>query len=658
MHNAGRRRPRTVILVVAFLTALSALRQLAYAQEPPLIPRRILFGTPERSSPRLSPDGERVAYLAIDAGVLNVWVRTLGRNDDRPVTAERGRPIRRFAWRGDSRHILYQQDTDGDESWHLFQVDTRTGETRDLTPFENVQAQIVALEPARPHEMLVALNRRDRRFHDVYRLDLRTGALTLDTENPGDVVEWVADHALRVRLAQATAPDGSTELRVRDGAHDPWRVLRVERPDESFGAVLGFSADDRKVWVVSSADADAARLLQLDTRSGEATVVAADPQFDVNGALLDPWHRAVQAVNIIRERPEWVLVDSSLAAEFERLHAAHAGVPSVVSRDLNDRRWIVQYERADGPLAYRLYDRRSGRITRLFSERSALAPYAREPFGLAPMQPITFTARDGMTLYGYLTLPRHVAPRGLPLVLLVHGGPWERDVWGYDPEVQLLANRGYAVLQVNYRGSTGYGKAYLNAGNREWAGKMQDDLVDAKRWAVAQGYADSSRVCLVGTSYGGYATLVGLAFTPDEFRCGIAVAGPSSLLSLLRSIPAYWTGYRAVLDKRLGGLEADSVFLRERSPIYRADQIAAPLLIVQGANDPRVPRAESDQLVAAMRRHGRAVDYIVFPDEGHGFVRPENRLRFYAAAEAFLARHLGGRAEPPWEGESVAGFLQ
>jgi dipeptidyl aminopeptidase/acylaminoacyl peptidase len=640
------------LVAIALIAGPFGLAHSIAAQQPSLIPRRVLFGSPERSSPRLSPNGKLLAYLASDGGVLNVWVRTIGRNDDRPATLERNRPIRRYAWRGDSRHLLYLQDTDGDENWHLWQTDVVSGENRDLTPFDSVQAQIVALDPGHADEMLVALNRRDRRLHDVYRLDLRTGALTLVVENPGDVVEWTADRQLRVRLAQAALPDGGTEIRIRDDASGHWRVLRREAADESFGAVVGFTDDGRRLWLVSSTAANAARLLEVDAASGNSRVLVADSQFDVTAALLHPTRHTLEAVSVVREHSEWAFVDPTLSGDFERLRQLHDGVMSIASRDLADRYWVVQYERADGPIAYFLYDRMSGTGTRLFSERPALERYA-----LAPMTSFSFQARDGMTIHGYLTLPPGRAPRGLPFVLLVHGGPWERDVWGYDPEVQLLANRGYGVLQVNYRGSTGYGKAYLNAGNREWAGKMQDDLVDGKRWAVAQGYADSSRVCLFGTSYGGYATLVGLAYTPAEFRCGISVAGPSSLLTLLRSIPPYWTGYRALFEQRLGRLDADSAFLHERSPAFKADRITAPLLIVQGANDPRVTRQESDQLVAAMRRHGRGVEYIVFPDEGHGFARPENRLRFYAVAEAFLAQQLGGRAEPAGEGESVAGLL-
>ncbi len=315
---------------------------------------------------------------------------------------------------------------------------------------------------------------------------------------------------------------------------------------------------------------------------------------------------------------------------------------TVDSRSRSDARWIVTYTVSDGPIAYYLYQRPARRATLLFVHRPQLTQYT-----LAGMEPVEFRARDGLRLYGYLTLPPGREPRNLPLVLLVHGGPWARDVWGYDRDVQWLANRGYAVLQVNYRGSTGFGKAYLNAGDREWGGKMLTDLLDAKAWAVARGYADPKRICIYGGSYGGYATLAALAFAPGEFSCGVDLVGPSNLITLLRTIPPYWASHKAMMAKRLGDPDRDAEFLRSRSPLFRADSIRAPLLIVQGANDPRVKRAESDRIVEAMRRNGKEVQYIVFPDEGHGFARPENNLIFYAAAEPFFARYLGGRVEPP-----------
>jgi dipeptidyl aminopeptidase/acylaminoacyl peptidase len=613
---------------------------------PALIPREVLFGNPEKASPQISPDGKRLAYLAPEEGVLNVWVRTLGQNDDRVVTKDRTRDIRIFFWQGDSEHILYAQDQAGDENWHVYQTDLNTDTTRDLTPYPNVRAEIVAVDPNIPDQLLVGLNVRDARLHDVYRVDLKTGTLEMDTQNPGDVSGWTPDNRLDVRAARVVLPDGSTEIRIRDNAQADWRTLLRWGPEESFGGLGGFTPDNRRAWLASSVDANAARLLEIDTVSGAITVVAEDPQYDIGGLMIHPRKNTLEAVQFVRARREWELIDKTLEADFAALKAVRDGEFSVISRDLEDRTWIVAYTADDGPGCYYVYDRASRQATLLFSSRPALEQYT-----LAKMQPISFTARDGMTLYGYLTLPVGVEPKHLPLALAVHGGPWGRDVWGFNGFVQWLANRGYAVLQINFRGSTGYGKAYLNAGDREWAGKMHTDLLDSKNWAVQQGVTDADKVSIIGGSYGGYATLVGLAFTPDEFACGVDIVGPSDLNTLLSSIPPYWAPMKAMFVKRVGNPDTEPEFLQARSPLYKADQIKAPLLIGQGANDPRVKQAESDQIVAAMRKNGKPVEYIVFPDEGHGFVRPENNLKFFAAAEAFLAKYMGSRAEPPSDKE-------
>ncbi len=620
---------------------------------PPLIPRQVLFGNPEKSSPRLSPDGTQLAYLAPDDGVLNVWVRTLGQADDRPITQDRRRGIQTFFWQADGAHVLYLQDDDGDENFHLYRTDLATRETQDLTPHPGARAFPVAVDPNFPDEILVSLNARDPQVFDVYRLHLPTGVLTLDTENPGDVAGWTADNALQVRVAQAQTPDGGTELRLRDDVQSPWRVFQRWGPDETGGGVAGWSPDNTRVRLISSVDANAARLLETDVATGAMTVLAEDAQYDVGGLLVQPRTHALQAVSFTRARQEWTLLDPGLQSDFDALARVRDGEWSVVSRDFEDTKWVVAYALDDGPVYYYLYDRAARQPAPLFSSQPALEHYT-----LAKMQPVEFAARDGMTLHGYLSLPAGVAPQNLPLVLLVHGGPWARDSWGFRPSVQQLANRGYAVLQINYRGSTGYGKAYLNAGDREWAGKMHTDLLDGKAWAVAQKWADPEKVAIMGGSYGGYAALVGLTFTPEEFACAVDIVGPSNLLTLLQTIPPYWKPLLATFSKRVGDLETEPDFLQSRSPLFLADRITKPLLIGQGANDPRVKQSESDQIVAAMRAHGLPVEYLVFPDEGHGFARPENNFKFFAAAEAFLAEHLGGRAEPPTPEEGVDDLRQ
>jgi dipeptidyl aminopeptidase/acylaminoacyl peptidase len=641
---------RLTLLSLAIALLIAAAATQARAELPPLIPRAVLFGNPEKAGPQISPDGRLLAYLAPDGGVLNVWVRTMGKTDDRVVTNDRKRGIRNFFWQPDSRHVIYLQDEAGDENWHVYQTSVETKQTRDLTPFKGVQTQIVSVDPNFPDEMLVAVNDRDKRLHDVYRVDLKTGKATLDTQNPGDVAGWTADNKMQVRVAQIFLPDGGNEIRIRDDAKSQWRTLTKWGADESFGGVAGFSPDDKKVWMVSSVGANAARLIEFDLATGKETVVAEDKQYDVNNMMIHPRTRRLEAVEFVRARSEWQPIDPAVRADFAALSKVRDADFFVGSRTLDDKTWIVSFVEDDGPVYYYAYDRPSKKATLLFSNRPAL-----EKYKLAPMQPVSFTAADGMTIHGYLTLPVGVAHKNLPLVLNVHGGPWGRDQWGLDTEAQWLANRGYAVLQVNFRGSTGYGKAYLNAGDREWAGKMHQDLVDAKHWAVKQGYADPKRVAIYGGSYGGYATLVGLTFTPEEFAAGVDIVGPSNLNTLLASIPPYWEPVKALFTKRMG---ADAEFLNTRSPLFRADKITKPLLIAQGANDPRVKQAESDQIVAAMRKANIPVEYVLYTDEGHGFARPENRLHFYALAEQFLAKHLGGRAEPVGDVKGHSGVIK
>jgi dipeptidyl aminopeptidase/acylaminoacyl peptidase len=616
---------------------------------PPLIPRELLFGNPEKSSPRISPDGRRLAYLAPDdRGVLNVWVRALGQQDDRVATADKKRGIRMFLWQGDSEHLLYLQDQEGDENFHLYQTDLATRNTRDLTPWQGVRAQLVASDLNYPDHLLVALNLRDRRLFDVYRLDVRAGALALDTENPGDVAAWTADNTLQVRAAQVILPDGGQEIRLREAVTAPWRTFQRWGPEESGGGVAGFAPDNRQMYLISSVEANAARLLEMGPAGGPARVIAEDPQYDISSVMTHPRTHQLEAVAFLRSRREWQVIDPTLEADFAALRQLRDGDFAVVSRDREDQTWIVSFVVDNGPVSYYAYERGTRRATLLFTDRPALAQYP-----LARMEPITYTARDGLTIHGYLTLPLGIEPQGLPAVLLVHGGPWGRDVWGLDPWAQWLANRGYAVLQVNFRGSAGYGKAFLNAGDREWAGKMHDDLIDAKRWLVSQGRADPEQVAIMGGSYGGYAALVGLTFTPEAFACGVDIVGPSHLVTLLKNPPPYWAPTMPFIFRRVGNPETEVEFLESRSPLPRADQIVRPLLILQGANDPRVKQQESDQIVAAMRQKGQPVEYIVFPDEGHGFARPENNLKCMAAIEPFLAQYLGGRAEPPSEKEAV-----
>jgi dipeptidyl aminopeptidase/acylaminoacyl peptidase len=609
---------------------------------PALIPRSVLFGNPEKTSAQLSPDGARLAFLAPLDGVLNVWVGPAGGDRFEPVTRDTDSGIRVYTWAHDNRHLLYLQDRGGDENWRLYRVRPGEGGAEDLTPFDGVQVQLLAHEKERPHELLIAMNRDDERLHDVYHVDLRTGALVQVAKNPGDVSSWLADFGLNVRGAVAATSDGGTMLRVRDDTSGPWRTLVTWGPEDALGSgPVGFTRDGSRLYLLDSRDANTARLVRLDLASGERAVLAEDPRFDVSAVVLHPDTREVQLVGFTRARQEWTVLDRSIEPDVAAIRTLNPGDFAFVDRTHADDTWVVAFTRDTEGVSYWRYDRASRRGRLLFATRPDLSRCT-----LAEMRPVALTARDGLRVEGYLTLPPGVPPRDLPLVLDVHGGPWHRDEWGYDPEAQWLANRGYACLQVNFRGSTGYGKDFLNAGNREWGGKMHDDLVDAVRWAVDQGVADPARVAIYGGSYGGYAALAGATLTPDLFRCAVAIVGPSNLITFIETIPPYWSTFLAMLHERVGNPETDAEFLRSRSPLTYVDRIRIPMLIAQGANDPRVKRSESEQIVAAMKAKGIPHEYLVFEDEGHGFAKPENRLRFYAVAERFLARHLGGRSEP------------
>ena len=610
-----------------------------------LIPREVLFGNPERVSPRISPDGSRLAWIAPDEGVLNVWVAPAGADGidwaaARVVTDDTDRGIRLFLWAKDGRHLLYIQDAGGDENWRLYDVDLETMARRDLTPFDGIQARIIGVHKSRPGEVLVGMNRDDPQLHDVYRLDLATGQLAREIGNPG-YAGWLADEDLVVRGALAPLPDGGFDLMVRDGADADWRkLLTIPADDAPSSEFLSFSGDGATLLVISAAGSDTGRLARIDLATGEAEVLAGDPEADITGALLHPDTRDPQIVAVQKDRMEYRVLDPASGADLKAVRALHHGDPTFLGRDDADRTWLVGFTNDAGPIPYFAYDRqtRTGRF--LFEHRPELSRYQ-----LAPMEPFSYAARDGLTIRGYVTFPPEGGRAGLPAVLDVHGGPQTRDTWGFDPEAQWFANRGYLCVQVNYRGSTGYGKSFVAAGDREWGAKMHDDLIDAVRHITGQGWADPGRIGIYGGSYGGYAALAGVTFTPDVFRCAVDIVGPSNLKTLLETIPPYWAPLRAQLYKRVGNPETDAGFLWSRSPLSRARDIRTPLLIAQGANDPRVKQAESEQIVAALREHGIDYEYMLFPDEGHGFAKPENRLKFYAAAERFLARHLGGRFE-------------
>lgn len=615
---------------------------------PAVIPVEQFFDNPQITGAQISPDGEWLSYLKAYEGKLNVFIRRIASDEEIRMTADTVRPVTAYFWAADATKILYVQDTGGNENFHVHAVPvdgTATPEARDLTPFEGVRAAIMAVPDETPDRILVGLNRRNPQVFDAFWLALETGDLELVAENPGRHGGYLIDHEQKVRVAVGQNTGGGTDIFARDTEDAEWRLV-ASYPAEENVSPIRFHKDDRRLYLSSDhGDVDLRRLVLMDLETGEVEAVESDPEGAVDfgsavfSDLTDELIATVYVADTVRVYPK----DEEWAEDLTAIRALHAGAPNFTSLTRDERKLVVSFNDPRDPGATYLYDRDADEGEFLFRPRPWL-----EGAGLAGMRPISFEARDGLTIHGYLTTPPGVEPRGLPTVLLVHGGPWARDTWGYDAEAQLLANRGYAVLQVNYRGSTGYGKAFLNAAVKEWAGAMHDDLVDGVRWAIDEGIADPERVGIYGGSYGGYATLVGLTFTPEVFACGVDYVGPSSLVTLINSFPPYWrpflegSFYRHVGDPSNSD---DLEHMQARSPLNFVDRIEDPLLIVQGANDPRVTQRESDQLAIALRDRGIPVEYLLAENEGHGFRNADNRMALYRSMEVFFGECLGGRVQ-------------
>ncbi|HTU64959.1 MAG TPA: S9 family peptidase [Steroidobacteraceae bacterium] len=615
----------------------------------PVIPRSALFGNPEKTQGRVSPDGRYVSFIAPRDGVLNVWVADRGNLDAaKPVTNDQKRGIRQHFWAYDNRHILFLQDEGGDENFHLYSVDVVTGAQKDLSPFKGVRAEIYALSWKKPGKVAVGMNDRAAEWHDAYEVDIATAKRTLIEQNTQEFAGYDFDLDLKPRLATRQTADGNEILRKTGGK---WvSLLKFGQEDSLTTETIGIEGSGKTALMHSSVGRDKAALVRVDLATGKNTVLGASDQADVENVWVNPRTLTPQAYTVNYLKPEIHVLDKAVEKDVKTLEKALGDGYVIGNRSLDDNLWTVVTDDALAPATAYLYDRAAGSVTKLFDQRPALA---KSP--LVPMQSLEIRSRDGLTLVSYLSLPPGSDENGdgipenpVPLVLNVHGGPWGRDTYGFDNEHQWLANRGYAVLSVNFRASTGLGKSFVNAGNREWAGKMHDDLLDAVKWAVEQKITTADKVAIYGGSYGGYATLVGVTFTPDTFACGVDIVGPSNLNTLLSSIPPYWKAFFEEFAVRVGDprTEDGKKLLAERSPISRVDAIRKPLLIAQGANDPRVKRAESDQVVAAMKAKNIPVTYVLYPDEGHGFARPNNRTSFYAVAEGFLSQCLGGRYEP------------
>ncbi len=617
----------------------------------PLIARDALFGNPTRASAQISPDGEYLTWLAPKDGVLNVWLAPADNPDQaRAITSSTDRPIPQYFWAPDGKSVLYVQDKGGDENYLLYGVNVATGEETVLTPFEDTRVQLIGASTTIKDAVLVGLNNRDARFHDVYRLDLGTGELTQLIENNG-YAGFMADDNLDVRMAiRPNQAGGMDFFKVTDNeiADEPFSATAME--DSLTTNPAGFTTDGKTMYWYDSRGRNTAALVAMDVDTGETRVIAEDERADIGGSIRDQDTGEIEAYTVNYLKTEWTATDPEIKAALDFLDANLEGQYGIQSRTDDDRKWIVGNDPVVEPSAAYLYDRDAGTLTQLYVGRPEL-----EGAPLQPMHTRELTSRDGLTLPTYLTLPPGsdsdmdgVPDSPVPMVLLVHGGPWARDGYGYNSSHQWLANRGYAVMSVNFRGSTGFGKDFINAGNLEWSKKMHDDLIDAVEWAVGEGIAPRDQVAIMGGSYGGYATLVGLTFTPETFACGVDIVGPSNLETLLSTIPPYWAPIISQFHDRMGNPNTPEglALIKEASPLYKADRIVKPLLIGQGANDPRVNQAESDQIVAAMEERDIPVTYVVYPDEGHGFAKPTNNIAFNAITENFLASCLGGRAEP------------
>jgi len=617
----------------------------------PLIPRGDLFGNPTRAAGKISPDGQWLSWLAPKDGVLNIWMAPADNPDQaKAMTDATDRPIRQYFWSPDSQSLLYIQDRGGDENFLLYGVNIASGEETTLTPFENTRVDIVGGSESIRDKILVGLNNRDPQFHDVHLLDLNSGELTLVLENNG-YAGFMADDTLTVRMALCQNEAGGTDyFRVVDNSveSDPFSSTAME--DSLTTNPAGYTNDGSILYWLDSRGRNTAALYAEDVATGKRTLIAEDDKADIGGTIRDRESGKVQAYSVNYLKTEWTALDADIGASLDWLGTQLEGEYGISSRTDDDQTWIVWNDPLTAPTATYIYDRRAQTLTPFYVTRPEL-----EGAPLQPMYPVEITSRDGLTLPSYLTLSAGVAmdddgnpSASSPMVLLVHGGPWARDDYGFNSIHQMLANRGYAVLSVNFRGSTGFGKDFLNAANKQWGLAMHDDLIDATNWAIAQGITGKDQVAIMGGSYGGYATLAGLAFTPETFACGLDIVGPSNLETLLDTIPPYWAPLVKIFHERMGNPDSEEglALLKAASPLYKADQITKPLLIAQGANDPRVKQAESDQIVGAMKDAGIPVTYVLYPDEGHGFAKPTNNIAFFAIAENFLAECLGGRAEP------------
>lgn len=655
----------------------------------PLIPRSIIFGNPDKTLVKTSPDGHNTSFLAPHNGVLNIFLAEDNKIDEaKVITNDTHRGIRQYFWSYDNQHIIYAQDKDGDENEHLFKLDINSGDIIDATPLNGVKAGVAAVSRKLPNHILVMLNDRRKDFFDLYLLHLKDNKLHLLYQN--DIYsEFTIDDDFQIRFASQTTKDGGRAIDIFDKQENGIvnlinqiannaidseiestiksiqninkKEFIVVKPEDIYTTdIIGFSKEYNQVYMTDSRGQDKAGLYKIDILNKEKNLIFSSDKADVSGVIQNPETKEIEAVIWTYAKDEMKFFNDKVESIFKKLQSQVNGEVQIASRSLDNKTWIVGVISDIKPVQYFRVNTETEDIAFLFSGQSSLDDYK-----LSPMYSVGIKARDGLDLVSYLTIPQdlkvdlqkndegilqHIkTDKKVPLIMYVHGGPTARDEWGLDTVHQWFANRGYAVLSVNYRGSTGFGKDFISAGDGEWSRKMHDDIIDGANWAVTQGITSQDNIGIMGGSYGGFEALVGLTFTPDFFRCAVDIVGPSNLVTLLESVPPYWAPYIENLNRKTGGntlTEEGRQELLSRSPITKVSEIKKPLLIGQGANDPRVKQTESDQIVQAMSEKNIPVIYALYPDEGHGFARPENRMSFFMLTESFFNRYMiGGKLE-------------
>lgn len=629
----------SVCLIFTAMGLLSSCTQnQVQIQEAPLIPLNSFFKNPDISYILLSPEGDKISFTKPYKNRMNVFVTVLGTKDTFRVTSVEDRNIMSYFWKNNNR-IIYLKDKGGDENFHLYAVDADGKNLKDLTPFENVRVQIVDDLQDYEDEVLIEMNKRNPELFDVYRLNIKTGEMKSVAENPGGISNWITDHTGTIRVAVQTNGVRSNLL-YRENENSPFRIVLQTSFKEQVNPLF-FSFDNKYIYACSNLNRDKSAIVKFDISNGkEMEVLFEHPEVDLEMLDYSRKRKVLTSITYHTQKTEMKFLDKTTEEIYSKLKEKLGDKYDIIitSSNKNEDKCLVRTISDRSLGASYFYDVKTNELSKIVER----GPWLQEE-NLSEMKPISYQSKDGLTIHGYLTLPNGLDPKNLPVIINPHGGPWARDHWGFNPEVQFLANRGYAVLQMNFRGSTGYGRKFWEAGFKQWGRSMQQDITDGVNWLVNQGIADPKRVAIYGASYGGYATLAGLTFTPELYACGVDYVGVSNMFTFMGTIPPYWKPYQDMFHEMVGNPKSDSIALREISPVFYVDRIKAPLFIAQGANDPRVNKAESDQVVEALKKRGIQVEYMVKDNEGHGFANEENQFDFYGAMERFLAKHIGGR---------------